>query len=147
MTPPLIDVHVLAKLRLVHAFYNTSIMLLFLYHGWLGFRIRRVRRAKAPLPFPVMRLHRKAGPILAAMGVLGFFIGFTLVMLHTGKILEYPPHLFTGLTIVILLVTTWLVSRRIKGPDSPYRTPHFILGCAILCLYVVEVFLGIGVLF
>jgi hypothetical protein len=81
------------------------------------------------------------------MGALGFCIGFTLVLLHTGKILEYPPHLFTGLAIVVLLVTTWVVSRRIKGPDSPFRAPHFILGCAILCLYVVEVFLGIGVLF
>jgi uncharacterized protein DUF4079 len=146
MTHPLIDVHLLSNLRLVHAFYNTSMMLLFFYHGWLGSRIRRDRKAKAPLPFPVIRRHRKAGPVLAGLGMLGFFIGFTLVMLHTGKILEYPPHLFTGLAIVILLASTWALSRRIKGPDSPFRTPHFLLGCSILCLYVVEVFLGIGVL-
>jgi hypothetical protein len=86
------------------------------------------------------------GPVLTVMGATGFFIGLTLVVLRTGNVLEYPPHLFTGLAIVVLLFTTWAVSRKIKGPDSPYRKPHFILGVAVLCLYVIEVFLGLGVL-
>jgi hypothetical protein len=51
-----------------------------------------------------------------------------------------------GCLIVLCLVTTVVLSRNIKGPDSPYRTPHFILGIAILCLYLIEVVLGIGVL-
>jgi len=84
---------------------------------------------------------------LIVLGVLGFFIGLTLVLLDTGKILEFPPHLFTGLVIVVLLLTIYVVSRKIKGTDSPYRTPHFILGIILLCLYLIEVFLGIGVLF
>jgi hypothetical protein len=119
--------------------------LLFFYHGRRGIKIRRARRAKAPLPFPAIKRHRGMGPVLTILGMLGFSIGFTLVLLDTGRILEYPAHLFTGLAIVILLISTWVISRRIKGPDSPFRTPHFILGIAILCLYFIEAFLGIGV--
>ncbi len=147
MRYPLISRHILSNLRLVHACYNTSIMLLFFYHGWLGLTIRRQRRAKAPLPFPMIRRHRKMGPVMIVLGVLGFFIGLTLVLIDTGRVLEYPPHLFTGLVIVFLLLTIYAVSRKIKGTDSPYRTPHFILGIILLCLYLIEVFLGIGVLF
>jgi hypothetical protein len=146
MTYPLIDAHAFATLRLIHAFYNTSILVLFVYHGWLGITIRRERRAKAPMPFPVIKRHRRLGPVLALGGVLGFFVGFTLVMLHTGNVLEYPAHFFTGLAIVILLITTWIISRRIKGPESPFRTPHFAIGIAILCLYFLAAFLGLGVL-
>jgi uncharacterized protein DUF4079 len=147
MQYPLIDKQWLLNLRLVHASYNSCIILFFFYHGWLGFTIRRARRAKAPLPFASIKRHRKTGPLLAALGIAGFFIGFTLVLLHTGKVLEYPPHLFTGFIIVALLMTTWSISRKIKGPDSPYRTPHFAVGIAILCFYVIEAILGIGVLF
>ncbi len=147
MQYPLISRHILSNLRLVHACYNTSIMLLFFYHGWLGITIRRQRRVKAPLPFPVIRRHRKLGPVLVVLGILGFFIGMTLVLLDTGRVLEYPPHLITGLVIVFLVLTIYFVSRKIKGTDSTYRTPHFILGVILLCLYLIEVFLGIGVLF
>lgn len=146
MEYPLIDRQLLADLRLVHAFYNTGMLLLFFYHGRLGLAIRRARNAAEKPPLPAIRRHRKMGPVLAVMGVCGFFIGLTLVLLRTGNVLEYPPHLFTGLAIVMLLAGTWAISRKIKGPDSPYRKPHYIMGVAILCLYVAEVFLGIGVL-
>ncbi len=144
---PLVDKHFLSYLRLVHAFYNASIMLLFFYHGWLGVTIRRRRKAGGPLPFPVIRRHRKMGPPLVVLGVAGFCIGFTLVLLDTGRVLEYPPHLFTGAAIVVLLLAIFAVSRRIKGPDSPYRNPHFTLGVMLLVLYVIEVILGVNVLF
>ena len=147
MQYPLIGKQWLLSLRLVHAFYNGCVLLLFLYHGWLGSKIRRARRAKAPLPFAAIKRHRKTGPILVILSVTGFFIGFTLVLLHTGNVLEYPPHFFTGLVVAILLATTWRVSRKIKGPDSPYRTPHFIVGILILCLYLAEGVLGLGILF
>jgi hypothetical protein len=61
-------------------------------------------------------------------------------------VLEYTSHFFTGFAIALLLVTTWAVSRKIKGPDSRYRTPHFIVGIAILGLYLVEAVLGLGIL-
>jgi hypothetical protein len=85
--------------------------------------------------------------VLAIMGGLGFLIGLALILLDTGNVLEYPPHFLVGCTIVLCLLSTFLISRKIKGPDSPYRTPHFVLGIAILCLYLIQVFLGIGVMF
>jgi hypothetical protein len=147
MQYPLIDRQLLASLRLVHGSYNSLVMLLFFYHGWLGITIRRARKSKAPLLFAVIKRHRKTGPVLAIMGGLGFLIGLTLILLDTGNVLEYPSHFLVGCTIVLCLLSTFLISRKIKGPDSPYRTPHFVLGIAILCLYLIEVFLGIGVLF
>jgi hypothetical protein len=120
-------------------------MLLFLYQGWLGLRIRRDRRARAPLPIPVVKRHRRMGPVLVILGGLGFLEGLILVLLDSGRVLEFPPHLFTGLIIVVLLLATYKISRDIKGPDSPFRTPHFILGIAILCLYLVNVVIGLGV--
>ena len=146
MQYPLIDRQLLADLRLAHGTYNAVVMLLFLYQGRLGFRIRRARKARALPPFPVIKRHRRTGPILAILGGLGFLAGLTLVLLDTGNVLEYPPHFFTGLTIVVLLIATYKISRDIKGTDSPYRTPHFFLGIAILCLYLVNVMIGIGVL-
>ncbi len=142
---PLIDKQLLAALRPVHGVYNTIVMLLFLYQGLLGLRIRRERRARAPLPVPVVKRHRRMGPVLVILGGIGFLEGLTLVLLDTGRVLDFPPHLFTGLTIVVLLIATYKISRDIKGPDSPYRTPHFILGVAILCLYLANVVIGLGV--
>ncbi len=146
MEYPLIDRHLLSSLRLVHASYNTLVAALFFYHGWLGTKIRHARKAKGPLPFPVIRRHRKSGPVLVILGIGGFCIGFTLVLLDTGNVLEYPSHFFVACMIVLCLASTFLISRRIKGADSPYRTPHFILGVTILCLYLIEVSLGIGAL-
>ncbi len=143
---PLIDRQLLSYLRLVHAGYNSLVALLFFYHGWLGITIRFARKKHAPLPFAAIKRHRKAGPVLAVMGGIGFLVGFTLILLDTGNVLQYPFHFVTGGAIVLSLLSTFLVSRKIKGPDSPYRTPHFTLGVAILCLYLIEVFLGIGVL-
>ncbi|HEY6011926.1 MAG TPA: DUF4079 family protein [Nitrospirota bacterium] len=146
MEYPLIDRQLLSNLRLVHGFYNTAVMLCFLYQGRLGLSIRRARMAKTPLPFHAIRRHRRLGPILTVLGGVGFLIGLTLVLLSTGNVFEHPPHLIVGLLIISLLIATFIVSRGIKSPDSPYRTPHFYIGIAILGLYVVQVFLGIGVL-
>jgi hypothetical protein len=146
MPYPLIDRELLADLRLAHGAYNAVMMLLFLYQGRLGFMIKRARLANAPQPFPLIRRHRQVGPVLVILGGLGFLEGLTLVLLDTGNILEYPPHFFTGLAIVVLLIATYKISRDIKGRESPYRFPHFVLGIAILSLYVLNVLFGIGVL-
>ena len=66
----------------------------------------------------LMRGHR-ALFVLVILGMAGFFIGLTLILLHTGNALEYAPHFFTGLVIVTLLVTTWAISRGRKGSSSP----------------------------
>jgi Protein of unknown function (DUF4079) len=143
---PLIDRQLLSALRLVHAGYNSLVAAAFFYHGWLGMTIRRARMAHAPLPFPVIKRHRKTGPIIAALGCIGFLIGCTLVLLDKGNILEYPPHFIVGLLIVLLISTTVIISRKIKGPVSPYRNPHYLIGLMILCLYAIEIALGLGVL-
>jgi len=147
MQHPLIDPKLLASLRLVHGSYNSIVATLFFYHGWLGITIRRARKSKAPLPFAAIKRHRRTGPFLVVMGGLGFLIGLTLVLLDSGNVLQFSAHFLVGCIIVLCLLFTFLISRKIKGPDSPYRTPHFVLGIAILCLYLVEVFLGVGVLF
>jgi hypothetical protein len=144
---PLIEIHVISNLRLAHGIYNACVALLFFYQAWLGLKIRSARKAKAPLPFPFIKRHRKMGPVLTVLGVFGFFIGFALILVHTGRILKFPSHLFIGLALIVLLAAIYALSRKIKGPDSPHRTPHMLLGITILCLYIVEVFLGIGILF
>jgi uncharacterized membrane protein len=87
------------------------------------------------------------GPVLTVLGIAGFFAGLTVITLDERNYLEYWHHLFTGLTIVLLLGVTYYLSKWIKGPDSPYRTPHFVIGIVILCLYLLEALLGVGILF
>jgi hypothetical protein len=146
MTYPLIDRQLLADFRLVHGGFNLCVLLLFFYQAKLGLSIRRARKAGATLPFPAIKRHRSMGPILALLGVLGFCAGIALVLLNTGNILEFPPHLFGGIGIVALLGITFAFSRSIKGPESPFRTPHFIIGIVLLCLYLLEALLGLSVL-
>ncbi len=146
MQYPLIDRALLADLRLAHGAFNFIVMLLFLYQGWLGFRIRRARISSLPLPFPLIKRHRKAGPALAILGAVGFLAGSALVLIDTGNIVEHPAHLFAGVIIVFLLLLTYLVSRKIKGQSVPQRDYHFKVGIAILCMYLVNVLLGVGAL-
>ena len=142
----LIDKEILSWLRLGHGLYNSAVILLFFYQARLGLRIRKARKVKAPVPVNAVRRHRKMGPVLTVLGISGFFIGLTLVTLDERNYLEYWHHLFTGLAIVLLLLATYRVSKKIAGPDSPHRTPHFAIGVVILCLYLIEAFLGVGIL-
>ncbi len=87
MDYPQIDRQLLSYLRLAHGLFNTTVMALIFYHGRLGLAIRRARCAGLPLPFPLIRRHRKGGPILAGLGLTGFLIGLTLVLLDTGNVL------------------------------------------------------------
>lgn len=146
MTEPLIARELLANLKLVHGGYNFTVVLLFFYQGWLGLVIRRTRQQQAPLPTAQMKRHRRLGPIFMIMGIFGFLVGVTLVLLDTGNIFEYPMHFLTGVAIVLLLLTTYLVSRQIRGTDPGKRNLHFTLGITLLCLYLLEVFFGIGAL-
>jgi hypothetical protein len=143
---PLISRELIAILKLVHGLFNLSVVLLFFYHARNGLLIRRARTAKTPLPIQAIKRHRRMGPKLALLGGAGFSAGLTLVMLDTGKVLQYPPHLFVGMSIVLMLFLTYRVSRRIVGPSAPQRNLHYRLGLAILALYLVNVVLGIGVL-
>jgi hypothetical protein len=144
---PLIDEQTIAYLRYVHGSFNTLMFLLFIYQGSLGLKIRRHRLRGGPKPVGAERRHRRAGPVLAPLGVLGFLVGVGLIYLDKGHILEYPLHFLVGSAIALSIITTFFVSRKIRGRGSPWRRPHYILGILILFLYAVQVLLGAGILF
>ncbi len=133
---------IIAYLKLLHGAYNTLVILLFIYQGSLGLRIRR-SDAK---PFHLIKRHRKLGPVAAALGVSGFIIGMALVYLDSGRIFKYPLHFITGLTIVSLITATYFISRKISGAETYWRNRHYALGILIICLYPVQAFLGLGIL-
>jgi len=135
-------------LSLFHGVFNLAVFILFISQGWLGLRIRRARLKQAPPPIPSIRRHRKNGPLFVVLGFTGFLVGLGLVLVSTrGRLILFPKHFYAGLTIIILLAATYVLTRKIKGPDSPVRTPHFLLGITILALYIVQAYLGIGILF
>jgi hypothetical protein len=132
----------ISYLRLLHGAYNTIAILLFVYQGILGLMIRRSEKK----PLHMIRRHRKIGPVIAVMGIAGFIAGMTVALLEWGRILKYPLHFITGLTIVSLIISTFIISRKIKGPDPYWRNRHYALGILIICLYSVQAFLGLGIL-
>lgn len=132
-------------LKIIHGTFNFLVMLLFIRQGWLGLQIRRSRLAGTPLA-PAIKRHRQAGPIAAALAGGGFLVGMTLGFIDHGHIFNYPYHFLNGTALVLCIGTTFLVSRRLKGPSPPWRTIHAVLGIVILVLYPVQVFLGLGVL-
>ena len=143
----MIDKQLIAYFRLVHGSYNTLMMVLFIYQGLLGLKIRKQRKVGGQMPFKIIKRHRKIGPILALMGVIGFFAGAALIYLDYGRLLKYPLHFLTGLAISLLIATTFFISKKIKGSDSLWRNLHFRLGILILSLYPIQAFLGVGILF
>jgi hypothetical protein len=133
-------------LRLLHGGYNALVALAFVYQGWLGLRIRRARKQGRDRDFGAVRRHRTNGPVLALLGALGYAAGATIIVLDKGHVFEYPAHHLTGASIVLLLAATFLVSRQIKGFESGWRTPHFLLGLAILAAYLGQLLLGLNIL-
>ena len=142
----MVDKQFIAYFKLAHGFFNVSMMALFVYQGWMGYLIRSARTAGQALPIDAVRRHRKAGPVFALWGALGFAAGIIMVLLDKGRILEYPLHFFVGLSIVLCICGVYVISRRIKGPDPQFRNIHFGLGLLLLTLYVVQVLLGLGIL-
>jgi hypothetical protein len=133
-------------IRVLHGAYNALVAIAFLYQGWLGLKIRKTRKTGGAKEFGVIRRHRGNGPVLVLLGILGYVMGVTLITIDKEHIFEYRVHHLVGFAIVILLATTLLVSRKIKGPVSPWRTPHFLLGLAILGAYLAQLLLGLNIL-
>lgn len=135
----------LAYLRYVHGGFNLAMVLLFFYQGSLGLRIRRGRLADSPAPRAAGR-HRRLGPVIAPLGVLGFLAGLALVFLDKGRVFEYPLHFLGGLSVAALVTAAFLLSRGIKGPGTPGRAAHFRTGAVLLLVYPVQAALGLGIL-
>lgn len=135
----------IAYAQVIHGAYNTAVILLFFYQSYLGFKIRRERKAGDNRDFTAVRKHRRQGPVLAVLAALGFMAGLTIVLIDEGRIAEHPLHFVNGLLIIVLIVAAYTVSQRIAvGPD--YRTLHMSLGLTILCLFVLQAFLGLSIL-
>jgi hypothetical protein len=143
----MIDKQIIAYLKLIHGAFNTLVLLLLISQGWDGLKIRNIRRAGNPPDFKTIKRHRKNGPLFTILGCLGFIAGAIIVYLDEGEIFEYPIHFITGSVITFLLITTYLISKRISGAESRLRTPHFILGIGVLGIYIFQIFLGLGILF
>jgi hypothetical protein len=131
--------------KLAHGSFNTLLALVFLYQAWMGLKIRRGRKRGEP-QLKAMRRHRRLGPFLVVLGLLGFCLGLILVYIDKGRVLEYPPHLAVGSVIVLFLLGQYAVSRKIKGLASPWRTPHLAIGTGLICIYVLQIVIGVGVL-
>jgi len=133
-------------LRIGHGAYNAIVALALFTQGWLGLKIRRERKAGGARDFAVVRRHRTWGPFLVLLGILGYGAGALLILIDKGHLFEYPLHNVVGAAIAILLAATFFITRKIKGPESPWRTPHLAVAVGILCLYLVQLFLGLGIL-
>ena len=136
------DKELLPYLKLLHGAYNTVVILLFVYQGLLGIRIRRSDHK----PVHIVKRHRKIGPAAAVLGTAGFSAGATIAYLDHGHIFKYPFHFLTGLIIILLITATYIISRKIRGTETYWRNRHYIIGIVIICLYFVQAFLGLSIL-
>ena len=131
---------IIEYMKLFHGTYNMTMMLLIMYQGMLGLKIRK---SETP-PFHIIKRHRKIGPVAVVLGSTGFFAGLVITFLDVGHIFKYPLHFINGLMLISALTTTYLISNKIKGPDKLWRNRHFNLGILIIVLYIVQVLLGIS---
>lgn len=142
----MIDGSLISSLRYAHGAYNTIIILLFLYQGWLGVGIRGHRRKGGAPAIGLVKRHRRLGPFFSVTGVAGFISGLIIVYVDTGKFFVFRFHFITGLVVSAFIAGTYLSSRKIKERDSAWRIFHFVGGVVLICLYFIQTFLGIKLL-
>ena len=136
---------VVSALQLAHVFFNATLFFALAYQGRLGWRIRRRRVAGVLQDFSVVKRHRALGPVLATLLPIGYLAGLITVYLHKGLWVRFPGHLAVGTALLLLVCSIFLVSRRIRGAQSPWRTPHFTLGVLLLCTFLVQIYLGLNI--
>jgi hypothetical protein len=130
-----------------HGLYNTVVFLLFVWQGWLGSKIRIERLAGGPPDITVIRRHRRFGPVVFLLGIAGFLSGAVIVYIGGGNILARPLHLIVGTILTLSVIVAFLFSRKIKGQLSRWRTLHFAAGTVTICLYIIQIYLGIRIIF
>jgi hypothetical protein len=133
-------------LQLGHGLFSLGLFAAFVYQGRLGWLIRRGRQGGHSRDFAVVRRHRALGPILAMLLPIGYLGGLILTYLDHGVWIKFPVHLAAGSLLVVAVFSAWLISRKIRAVDSPWRTVHFVLGLAILTLFLWQIFLGLNIL-
>lgn len=142
----MVDKTFIAYFSLAHGFFNLCMLTLFCWQARLGFRIRRARKAGEPVPFEDVKRHRRAGPVFALWGVLGFVAGVALILLDEGRVFEHPLHFIGGVLVVLAIGAVYLLSRRIAGADPAPRDAHRIAGVTLLALYAVQCLMGLLIL-
>lgn len=136
---------VISALQIAHVFTNSALFVAFAYQGLLGWRIRRRRVAGVLQDFGMVKKHRALGPVLATLLPLGYLVGLITVYLHKGVWVRYPAHLAGGTVLLAIVCAVVLVSRRIHGAQSQWRTPHFELGLLLLGTLLVQIYLGLNI--
>jgi len=136
---------VVTALQLAHVIFNSVLFFALCFQGVLGWRIRRKRVAGVLQDFSVVKRHRALGPVLAALLPISYLVGLITAYLHNGRLVRYPLHFAIGGFLVAVLGTSFLVSRRIRGAQSPWRTPHFALGLLLLSTFLVQIYLGLDI--
>ena len=132
-------------LQLAHVSLNGALFFAFAYQGLLGRRIRRRRVSGVLQDFRVVKRHRALGPVLAVLLSIGYLAGLVTVYLHKGLWVRFPGHFAAGTVLVALVGSAVLVASRIRGAQSPWRTPHLALGVLLLCVFVVQIYLGLNI--
>ena len=134
-----------SALQAAHVFSNGALFLALVYQGTLGWRIRR-RRVAGELPdFGAVKRHRALGPVLAALLPIGYLAGLVTAYVHKGDLLRYPAHLAAGTALLAAVGAAVLVSRWIRGAQSPWRAPHLALGLTALGIFLVQIYLGLNI--
>jgi cytochrome b561 len=131
--------------KVAHGAFNVLLALAFLYQAWMGIAIRRGRKRGRPRP-PLIKRHRRLGPLLVVLSIAGYCFGLALVLLDKGHVLEYPLHFAVGSLIVLFVSGQFAVSKKIKGRESFFRTLHLFIGICIICLYALQMVIGVGVM-
>lgn len=132
-------------LQIAHVICNSALFFAFVYQGLLGKRIRSRRTAGILQDFQSVRKHRALGPILAILLAVGYFVGLITAYLNRGTWMRYPGHLAGGTVLLVVAYSAVLVSRRIRGAQSPWRTVHFELGLLLLGVFLAQIFLGLNI--
>jgi hypothetical protein len=132
-------------LKISHGSFNSLLALGFLYQAWLGLVVRKGRERREPR-LRAVRVHRRLGPWLVVMGLAGFCFGLVLVSIDKGRVIANPLHFAAGLLIAVFLLAQYWISRKIRGAEPAWRAPHIAVGANILCLYLVQIVIGIQLL-
>lgn len=131
----------------IHGAYNFFVFTAFIYQAIIGLRIRKERLQGNPPNINTIKKHRKSGPIFAVEGLIGFLAGMTIVYIAEGHIMVYPLHFFIGLLINLSIVITLILSKKIKSRESKWRTPHLSSGILLICLYIIQIVIGLKIIF
>ena len=136
---------IIVYMRYMHGAFNTLVALMVFSQFALGLRLMKARKHGSSDP-QRSRRHRRLGPLVVAAGLLGFTAGTTLIVLDKGRVLVYPFHFATGALIALMLLSAFLLSKKISPESARVRILHGRVGIAIAALYLAQVILGLGVL-